>query len=145
MTWLANRVLFALAVLAIAWPSALVLRTLGDGWATPLAAVATAAAAFALGALLFVARRARPRTLLPALAALGVAAAWVPVVALGSIGLAWLWSVLFGAVLAWAVASGIASLARAGRDAVRAAAARRDGVVVGRARVVEEPKEALPR
>ena len=34
---LANRVLFALAVLAVAWPSALVLRTLGDGWATPLA------------------------------------------------------------------------------------------------------------
>jgi hypothetical protein len=139
--WLARRVLLAFAVTGAAWPSALVLRTLGDGWATPLAAVATAAAVSALGALLLVARRAPRRALLPGVVALAVAAAWTPVVAVGSIGLAWGWSVLFGAILAWALASGLVSLARAGRDAVLGS---RDGVVVGTARVVDA-QEALPR
>jgi hypothetical protein len=148
MSPLAKRVSVAVAVLAVTWPLALLWRTFGDGSApTALAAVAAGAAVFALGAVLYLARRARPRTLAPTLVALAVAAAFVPVIALGSIALAWLWSVLFGAVLAWAAASGVVSLVRAGRVAVRAATVRYDGddVVEGRARVVEQPPEALPR
>jgi hypothetical protein len=117
---LARQAAVLLGLALLAWPAALILRSVDSSADAPVAVVAAAAAALGIGSLLWIVRRAPLRTLAPGLVCAAIAAAFVWVVIDGSIALAWGWSALFGAAVTWALVAAV-------RAAVRRLAPRRPG------------------